>query len=118
MRVSEYTIYIPFALALLLCLPLRPRVYTAVALHTLAYFIEVVLACSVASVLTVNGNQPSLCADLATYFSVPDTVIAPYEQECTVDRHRSRTESRSLEVSSGLNNYLAFTWSLVSQVAR
>jgi predicted transposase YbfD/YdcC len=117
-RVSEKTNEIPIAQALLPCLPLHPRVYTADALHTHANFMEVVHVCSGASVLTVKGNQPTLYADLATYFSDPDTVIAPYEQDCTVDRHRGRTETRSLEVSCGMNDYLASTWPLVCQVAR
>ena len=43
-----------------------------------------------ATVLTVKGNQPNLYADLATSFSDRDTVIAPFEQDCTVDRHRGR----------------------------
>ena len=31
----------------------------------------------------------------------------PDEQDCTVDRHRGRTETRSLEVSCGMNHSLA-----------
>ena len=79
---------------------------------------QVVHAHSGASVLTVKGNQPNLYADLATYFSDPDTVIAPFEQDRTVDRHRGRTEIRSIQVSCGMNDYLAPNWPLVSQVAR
>jgi len=117
-RVSEKTNEIPIAQAVLPCLPLRSRVYTADALHTHAAFMEVVQVCSGASVLTVKGNQPTLYADLATYFSDPDTVIVPYEQECSVDRRRGRVETRTIEVSCGMNDYLAPTWPLVRQVAR
>ena len=117
-RVSEKTNEIPIAKEVLPCLPMHPRVYTADALHTHADFMTVVHVHAGASVLAVKGNQPTLYADLATYFSDPDTLIAPFEQDCTVDRHRGRTETRSLEVSCGMNDYLAPNWPLVCQVAR
>lgn len=117
-RVSEKTNEIPIAKEVLPCLPLRPRVYTADALHTHADFMAVAHVHAGASVLTVKGNQPNLYADLATYFSDPDTIIAPFEQDCTLDRHRGRTERRSIQVSCGLNDYLAPSWPLVRQVAR
>src|SRR5256884_1530211 len=117
-RVSEKTNEIPIAQEVLPCLPLRPRVYTADALHTHADFMTVAHAHCGASVLTVKGNQPTLSADLATYFADPDTVIALYEQDCTIDRHRGRIETRTIEVSCGMNGYLAPTWPLVRQVAR
>jgi predicted transposase YbfD/YdcC len=117
-RVSAKTNEIPIAKTLLPCLPLRPRVYTADALHTHAAFMEVVGTCSGSSVLTVKANQPTLYDDLATYFSDPGTVIAPFERDCTIDRRRGRVETRTIEVSCGMNDYLAPTWPLVLQVAR
>jgi len=114
-RVSEKTNEIPIAKALLPCEPRRPRVYTADALHTHADFMEVVHTCSGASMLTVKGNQPTLYADLDTSFSDPDTVIAPSEQDVTVDRHRGRTETRTIQVSCGMNDYLASRWPLVRE---
>src|SRR6266567_5697593 len=117
-RVSEKTNEIPIAKALLPCEPRRPRVYTADARPTHADFMEVVHTCSGASMLTVKGNQPTLYADLDTSFSDPDTVIAPSEQDVTVDRHRGRTETRTIQVSCGMNDYLASRWPLVRQVAR
>ena len=117
-RVSEKTNEIPIAKAVLPYLPRHPRVYTADALHTHADFMEVAHAHCGASVLTVKGNQPTLYADLATYFADPDTVIARYEQDCTIDRHRGRIETRAIEVSCGMNDYVAPTWPLVRQVAR
>src|SRR6266487_4860371 len=116
-RVCEKTNEIPIAKEVLPCLPKHPRVYTADALHTHAPFMQVAHAHSGASVLTVKGNQPNLYGDLATYFSDPHTVIAPYEQDSTVDRHRGRTETRTIQVSCGMNDYLAPNWPLVSQVA-
>jgi predicted transposase YbfD/YdcC len=117
-RVSAKTNEIPIAKTLLPCLPLCPRVYTADALHTHAAFMEVVGTCSGSSVLTVKANQPTLYADLAAYFSDPGTLIAPFERDCTIDRRRGRVETRTIEVSCGMNDYLAPTWPLVRQVAR
>ncbi|TMC94340.1 MAG: ISAs1 family transposase [Chloroflexi bacterium] len=114
-RVSEKTNEIPIAKALLPCEPRRPRVYTADARPTHADFMEVVHTCSGASMLTVKGNQPTLYADLDTSFSDPDTVIAPSEQDVTVDRHRGRTETRTIQVSCGMNDYLASRWPLVRE---
>ncbi len=117
-QVSAKTNEIPIAKTLLPCLPLRPRVYTADALHTHADFMEVVRVCSGSCVLTVKANQPTLSADLATSFSDPETIIAPFERDCTVDRRRGRVETRTIEVSCAMNEYLAPTWPLVRQVAR
>ncbi|MFL5659609.1 MAG: ISAs1 family transposase [Ktedonobacteraceae bacterium] len=89
-RVSEKTNEIPIAKAVLPCLPRHPRVYTADALHTHADFMEVAHAHSGACALTVKGNQPNLYTDLTTYFNDPHTVIAPFEQDDTLDRHRGR----------------------------
>jgi len=117
-RVPQKTNEIPIAKAVLPCLPPQPRVYTADALHAHAPFMQVAHAHSGASVLTIKGNQPNLYVDLTTYFSDPDTVIAPFEQDFTLDQHRGRTELRSIQVSCGMNDYLAPAWPLVGQVAR
>lgn len=117
-RVSEKTNEIPIAKAVLPCLPCRPRVYTADALHTHADFMAVAHAHLGACVLTVKGNQPNLYADLTTYFNDPLTVIAPFEQDFTLDRHRGRTELRTIQVTCAMNDFLAPNWPLISQVAR
>src|SRR5437016_61591 len=117
-RVSQKTNEIPIAKAVLPCLPLQPRVYTADALHAHAPFMQVAHAHFGASLLTVKGNQPNLYTDLATYFSDPHTTIAPFEQDYTLDRHRGRIELRSIQVSCGMNDYLTPAWPLVGQVAR
>src|SRR5436190_5570972 len=117
-RVSQKTNAIPIAKAVWPCLPLHPRVYTADAFHAHAPFMQVAHAHSGASLLTVKGNQPNLYTDLTTYFSDPHTLIAPFEQDSTLDRHRGRIELRSIQVSCGMNDYLAPRWPLLSQVAR
>ena len=50
-------------------------------------------------------------------FNDSGTLIAPFERDCTIDRRRGRVETRTIEVSCGMNNYLAPTWPLVRQVA-
>ncbi|GHO71766.1 hypothetical protein KSC_106580 [Ktedonobacter sp. SOSP1-52] len=50
--------------------------------------------------LTVKANQPTLYADLATFFTDP---YASFEQDMTTDYHRGRIEVRSIKVSTELN---------------
>jgi predicted transposase YbfD/YdcC len=65
-------------------------------------------------VLTVKANQPTLFADLATYFADPD---AQCVQDSATDHQRGRVEIRSLKVSTELNDYLTVTWPHIAQVA-
>jgi hypothetical protein len=58
------------------------RVYTADALHTQTAFVAGVHALGGYTVLTVKANQPTLYADLATYFADPH---ASYEEDSTTD---------------------------------
>ncbi len=94
---------------------LRERVCTADALHTHAEFQRLMHELQGDSLLTVKGNQPTLYADLATYFADPQ---ARYLQAETVDRRRGRTEVRTLKVSTEMNAYLAPSWPFVAQVAQ
>jgi predicted transposase YbfD/YdcC len=111
--VSEKTNEIPIAQALLPCLPLAGRVCTADALHTQKDFMQCVDALGGKSVLTVKNNQPTLYADLATYFADPH---ASFIQDATLDLHRGRIEKRCIRVSTEMNAYLK-DWPLVEQVA-
>src|SRR6266487_363664 len=111
--VSEKTNEIPIAQALLPCLPVAGRVFTADALHTQKDFMLGVDALGGKTVLTVKNNQPTLYADLTTYFADPH---ASFEQFSTIDRHRGRIEKRSIRVSTEMNSYLA-DWPLIGQVA-
>jgi len=114
-RVAEKTNEIPVAKQVLPSLPIWQRVCTADALHTHAAFIRLMHELHAATVLTVKGNQPTLYADLATYFSDP---LARYLQAETVDRRRGRLEVRTIKVSTEMNAYLAPTWPGVAQVAQ
>jgi predicted transposase YbfD/YdcC len=111
--VCEKTNEIPIAQALLPCLPLQGRVCTADALHTQKEFMLAVDARGGKTVLTVKNNQPTLYADLATYFADPH---ASFEQSSTLDQHRGRIETRSIRVSTEMNAYLT-DWPLIQQVA-
>jgi len=111
--VSEKTNEIPVAQALLPCLPVEGRVFTADALHTQKDFMLCVDALGGKTVLTVKNNQPTLYADLATYFADPH---ASFDQLSTLDQHRGRIEKRSIRVSTEMNSYLT-DWPLIEQVA-
>jgi predicted transposase YbfD/YdcC len=111
--VSEKTNEIPVAQALLPCLPLTGRVCTADALHTQKEFMQGVAVLGGKTLLTVKNNQPTLYADLATYFADPH---ASFIQDATLDLQRGRVEKRSIRVSTEMNAYLT-DWPLVEQVA-
>ncbi|EFH83823.1 ISAs1 family transposase [Ktedonobacter racemifer] len=111
--VSEKTNEIPVAQALLPCLPVDGRVFTADALHTQKDFMRCVDALGGKTVLTVKNNQPTLYADLTAYFADPH---ASFAQDSTLDQHRGRIEKRSIRVSTEMNSYLA-DWPLIEQVA-
>lgn len=114
-RVSEKTNEIPVAKRELTHLPIAGRVCTADALHTHAEFLTCIHELKGETVLTVKGNQPTLSADLTTYFADPH---AHYQQDETIDRRRGRTEVRTIKVSTEMNAYLALSWPFVQQVAQ
>jgi predicted transposase YbfD/YdcC len=111
--VSEKTNEIPIAQALLPCLPVEGRVFTADALHTQKDFMLCVDALGGKTVLTVKNNQPTLFADLETYFADPH---ASFESFSTLDQQRGRIEKRTIRVSTEMNAYLT-DWPLLQQVA-
>jgi predicted transposase YbfD/YdcC len=96
--VSDKTNEIPVAQALLPCLPLAGRVCTADALHTQKHFFLAVDALGGAALLTVKANQPTLYADLATYFADPH---ARFEHTSTRDEQRGRIVRAQYQSQSG-----------------
>jgi predicted transposase YbfD/YdcC len=113
-RVGEKTNEIPVAKLTLPSLPIAGRVVTADALHTHADFMQLIHAQRGKSLFTVKHNQPTLYADLATYFADPH---AHCQQDETWDRSRGRVEHRVIRVSTEMNGYLAPAWPLIAQVA-
>jgi predicted transposase YbfD/YdcC len=102
-RVDEKTNEVPVARAVLPVLPLAGRVVTADALHTCAETARAVLAQDADYLLVVKGNQPTLYAECAAYFSDPSARVG---RATTVDRRRGRTETRILYVTTRLNAHL------------
>lgn len=113
--VDEKTNEIPVAQDLLPTLPLAGRVCTADALHTQIEFMRLVHEQQADTVLVVKENQPTLLADLVTYFADP---AARYRQAETWDRQRGRCERRCLKASTELTAYLAPTWPFIAQVGQ
>ena len=113
-RVSEKTNEIPVAKAVLPRLPVAGRVVTSDARPTHADFMQLTHDQRGKSVYTVKQNQPTLYANLATYFADPHAVC---QQAETWDRGRGRVEHRVIRVSTEMNGYLAPDWPLVAQVA-
>lgn len=115
-RVSEKTNEVPVARALLPALPLAGRVVTADALHTCAATARAICAQEADYLLVVKGNQPTLYAECAAYFSTP---TARVRRATTVDRRRGRTETRTLYATTRLNAHLTHYASLphIRQVA-
>jgi predicted transposase YbfD/YdcC len=114
-RVSEKTNEIPVAKAVLPTLPVAGRVLTSDALHTHADFMQLTHDLQGKSLFTVKQNQPTLYADLATYFADPHAVC---QQDETWDRRRGRVEHRVIRVSTEMNVYLAAAWPLVAIPSR
>ncbi len=112
--IDEKTNEIPVAKALLARLPLAGRVCTADALHTHAALMDLLHDLQAYSVLPVKQNEPTLWADLQTYFADP---LAKYIQASTTDRHRGRLEVRQIKVSTELTAYLSVRWPHLQQVA-
>jgi predicted transposase YbfD/YdcC len=63
----------------------------------------------------IKGNEPTLQADLATYFADPH---AQFLQAETIDRQRGRVERRAIQVSSEMGSSLQACWPGVSHVAQ
>jgi predicted transposase YbfD/YdcC len=83
-------------------------------MHTQTDFLERVDALRGKTVLTVKKNQPTLYADLMTYFADP---LATYEQDSTYDDQRGRSEVRSIQVSTEINPFGSY-WPHLDQVAK
>lgn len=88
--IDEKTNEIPGAFALLARLPLAGRVCTADALHTHAALMEMLHDVQAYSVLPVKQNEPTLWADLQTYFADPlAESCAGLDDGATTGPHRS-----------------------------
>lgn len=115
LEVGEKTNEIPQARNLLPTLPIRGRVCTFDALHSHRQLWNLLRSTHAYPLFVIKGNEPTLQADLTTYFADPQATFQPAE---TTDRHRGRVEHRLIKVSQELCAYLQADWPGISHVAQ
>lgn len=115
LEVGEKTNEIPEARKLLPTLPIEGRVCTFDALHSHRQLWNLLQSLHAYPLFVVKGNEPTLQADLTTYFADPH---AQFQQAETIDRHRGRVEHRLIKVSQELCPYLQAEWPGITQVAQ
>jgi predicted transposase YbfD/YdcC len=115
LAVGEKTNEIPEARKLLPTLPIGGRVCTFDALHSHRQLWGLLRSKQAYPLFVIKGNEPTLQADLATYFADPHGEI---QQAETMDRQRGRIERRAIRVSSEMGSYLQADWPGVTHVAQ
>lgn len=115
LAVGEKTNEIPEARRLLPTLPIAGRVCTFDALHSHRQLWSLLRFQHAYPLFVVKGNEPTLQADLMTFFSDPH---AQFQQAETIDRHRGRVEHRLIKVSHEICSYLQAEWPGVTHVAQ
>ena len=115
LAVGEKTNEIPEARKLLPTLPISGRVCTFDALHSHRQLWRLLRSQHAYPLFVIKGNEPTLQADLATYFADPH---AQFLQAETRDRQRGRVERRAIQVSSEMGSYLQACWPGVTHVAQ
>jgi predicted transposase YbfD/YdcC len=115
LAVGEKTNEIPEARKLLPTLPIKGRICTFDALHSHRQLWNLLRVKQAYPLFVVKGNEPTLQADLMTYFADPH---AHFQQAETIDHHRGRIERRLIKVSQELCCYLQAEWPGISQVAQ
>lgn len=113
--VGEKTNEIPEARNLLPTLPIGGRVCTFDALHSHRQLWNLLRLNHAYPLFVIKGNEPTLQADLTTYFADPH---AQFQQAETTDRQRGRIEHRLIKVSQELCPYLQEEWPGISHVAQ
>jgi predicted transposase YbfD/YdcC len=103
LAVGEKTNEIPEARKLLPTLPIGGRVCTFDALHSHRQLWQLLRSKQAYPLFVIKGNEPTLQADLATYFADPH---AQFQQAETIDRQRGRVERRTIRVSAEMCSYL------------
>jgi predicted transposase YbfD/YdcC len=114
LEVGEKTNEIPEARKLLPTLPISGRVCTFDALHAHRQLWRLLHSKQAYPLFVIKGNEPTLQADLATYFADPHAQV---QQAETLDHHRGRVEHRVIRVSQELCSYLQTSWPGITHVA-
>ncbi len=104
---GEKTHEIPEARRLLPSLPIGGGVCTFDALHSHRQLWKILRSKRAYPLFVSKGNEPTLQADLVTYFADPQ---AQFQQVEMIARQRGRLESRVLRVSQELCSYLVAAW--------
>ncbi len=115
LAVGEKTNEIPEARKLLPTLPIGGRVCTFDALHSHRQLWNLLRSKQAYPLFVIKGNEPTLQADLATYFADPHAQV---QQAETLERQRGRIERRTIRVSSEMGSYLQADWPGVTHVAQ
>ncbi len=115
LAVGEKTNEIPETHKLLPTLPIGGRVCTFDALHSHRQLWNLLRSKQAYPLFVIKGNEPTLQADLATYFADPHAKVQRAE---TVDRQRGRLERRAIQVSAEMGSYLQPDWPGVTHVAQ
>jgi predicted transposase YbfD/YdcC len=113
--VGEKTNEIPEARKLLPTLPIQGRVCTFDALHAHRQLWNLLRSKQAYPLFVIKGNEPTLQADLVTYFADP---YAQLQRAETLDRQRGRLERRAIQVSAEMGAYLQTDWPGVTHVAQ
>jgi predicted transposase YbfD/YdcC len=119
-NVGEKTNEIPVARELLAGWDLTGAVVTGAAMHCQRETAAQIGAQGGHYLLQVKDNQPTLREHLAAAFTADRRGPHPlqFDKTATLDAGHGRVESRALEATAALNEYLQDTWPGVGQVIR
>jgi predicted transposase YbfD/YdcC len=123
LRVAPETNEITAALELLKTLPLKGITITGDAIFTQRAICQTIIDGGGDYFFTVKGNQPALKADIEQAFRPfsPSAVwSAPSDLRCaeTIEKSHGRIETRRIETTASISQYLASDWPGVGQVCR
>jgi len=95
---------------------LKGRIISADALYTHKAFCQEVIASGGHYLLCVKRNQPTLHEDLRLFFQDPPLDCLAWRADSMANKGHGRQTSRTLQVSTELNDFLARDWQGVGQV--
>ena len=111
------------AMALLKILPLKDIVITGDAIFTQTAICQAIIDGGGSYFFTVKGNQPALKADIEQAFraaspSAEWTAPPDLARAETIEKSHGRIETRQIETTSSLADYLTPAWAGAAQVCR
>ncbi len=97
---------------------LKGRILSTDALYTQKEFCREVIASGGDSLLSVKRNQATLHEDLRLFFQEPPLDCRNFRTASMAEKGHGRQTSRTIQVSTELNDFLARDWYEVGQVFR